>query len=103
MIRRLLIDRQSHKPFGWQVLIQINLRLSFGEIIQVADQQAPEQECRVIGWSSCQSFAFMEFVQLFGVISSVDQIIGSVEGFGGCFSTESIALASQGQDSKRVL
>jgi len=78
-------------------------QLPFGKIIQAADQQAPEQQSRVIGWSSCQSFAFMEFVQLFGVISSVDQIIGSVEGFGGCFSTETIALASQGQDSKRVL
>jgi hypothetical protein len=67
--------------------------LPFGKIVQAADQQAPEQQSRVIGWSSCQSFAFMEFVQLFGVIRPVDQIIGSVEGFGGCFSTETIALA----------
>jgi len=52
VIRRFLINCQAHKPFGWQVLIEINLRLSFGEIVQVTDQQTSQQECRVIGWSS---------------------------------------------------
>ena len=54
-------------------------QLPFGKIIQAADQQAPEQQRRVIGWSSCQSFAFIEFGQLFGVIRPVDQGIGFAE------------------------